>query len=39
MAEKEQKDRNLPPRDFIDALVEDPANPPQLQVLTGYRGR
>ncbi|MFL6195783.1 MAG: hypothetical protein ACJ75H_16515 [Thermoanaerobaculia bacterium] len=26
-------------RDFVDALVEDPANPPQLQVLTGYRGR
>jgi hypothetical protein len=38
MAEDE-KDRNLPPRDFVDALVEDPANPPQLQVLQGYRGR
>jgi hypothetical protein len=35
MADKE----NLPPRDFVDALVEDPANPPQLQVLTGYPGR
>jgi hypothetical protein len=29
------------PRDdnWVDRLVEDPANPPQLQVLTGYRGR
>lgn len=27
------------PRDFVDALVEDPANPPQLQTLAGYRGR
>jgi hypothetical protein len=26
-------------KDFADALVEDPANPPQLQALTGYRGR
>lgn len=26
-------------KDFVDALVQDPANPPQLQVLTGYRGR
>lgn len=26
-------------RSFVDALVDDPANPPQLQVLTGYRGR
>lgn len=30
---------NLPPKDFADALVEDPANPPQLQALSGYRGR
>jgi hypothetical protein len=39
MAEQKNRDQNLPPRDFIEALVEDPANPPQLQVLTGYRGR
>lgn len=27
------------PDDWIDKLVEDPASPPRLQVLTGYRGR
>jgi hypothetical protein len=39
MAEEDTRDSNLPPRDFVDALVEDPANPPQLQVILGYRGR
>ena len=33
------EDNDVPPRNFVDALVEDPANPPQLQVLTGYPGR
>jgi hypothetical protein len=29
----------FPPKDFADSLVDDPANPPRLQALTGYRGR
>lgn len=33
------EDYDLPPRGFVDALVEDPAKPPQAQALTGYPGR
>jgi hypothetical protein len=32
-------DRNVRDDNWVDQLVPDPANPPRLQVLTGYRGR
>ncbi len=37
MADREGKARGGD--NWVDQLVPDPANPPQLQVLTGYRGR